>query len=281
MASATGEADGSVQQVTYIKAGDLYATRTTRYPITFARLEKGLLLFLHVYEQSAAQLETEMNLWDHKVCYYQIRDGKCLSENTCTHGHETKFRQEHLCQLWYITKKRECDGSKCEDDHRFSEISLFHTHICTETDADAYKLIRFIRNAVAHFFDWMIVDTNHQQNLYMQMIFIMIYLVHFLSGTPKEEDSTTNLDVFLGKKTINQLIPREDLLAKLKNPCFIPEVFFKNYIDFNIDWYKSDGPTKCLDFNKLSNGFLEHFDYIFKKYYQRRLEPRGSESPWR
>lgn len=272
MESVNSKQDGEAADV-----GMLYRNRPRNNPITFARLEKGLLLFLDIYEQSRTQLASEIALWDHQVCYDLIQDQQCLC-NGCPRVHETKYRQKDLCPFWY---RNSCKyiASQCRHIHHFEEVPGYHNYIRTEADADVYRLIRFIRIAVAHCFDLKIEDEDDRQDLYRQMVLIMVYLVHFLY-TPSQENTTNHLDVFLAKTTMNQLIPQEDLVFDLQKPCDIPDKFFERKIDFKTAWYQRDGSTRRIEFNKLSAEFVEYFTYIMSKYYLRRLKERKTPAPW-
>jgi hypothetical protein len=168
--------------------------------------------------------------------------------------------------------------SECRNLHQLEEVPGYHHYIRTETDANAYRLIRFIRNAVAHCFDLEIENDDDRQDLYKQIVVIMVYLVHFLFTQPEQE--TKHLEILLEKNTIKQLILPEDLLIDLKKPCDIPEILFNRKIDFNTTWYQRHGTTRRIDFNNLSHEFIEYFTYILTKYFHRRLDERKTPVPW-
>jgi hypothetical protein len=258
---------------------DFYATRKETATINFARLEKGLLLFIYVYETTKGTLASEAALWDHRLCLYMIKDGKCSkSSDQCHHQHQTTYRQTNLCSFWYINNA--CTfGSKCKHSHQFEEVSKYHRYIRTETELHVYKLIRFVRNFAGHYIDSVINDSNNQQELYKDMIIIMVYLVHVLS--PKYPKSIEHLNLYLEATTINQLIPEENLLIELEKPYDISEVFFDPSINFNTNWYRREPNKQCVDFNQLSPEFIACFEDVFFKYYEGRLKSRGAKSPFR
>jgi hypothetical protein len=95
MASKTLKVDDITKNV---NATDFYATRKKDAKISFSRLEKGLVLFACVHEKAKATLASEMALWDHRLCYYMIKDGKCNNPaDQCHYEHEIRYRQPDLC----------------------------------------------------------------------------------------------------------------------------------------------------------------------------------------
>ncbi|CAF0779367.1 unnamed protein product [Rotaria sordida] len=258
---------------------NFYATRNETNKINFARLEKGLLLFIYVYETAKENLAIEMALWDHRLCFYMIKDGKCTKPSgECHHEHQSTYRQTNLCSFWYINNS--CTfGSKCKNSHNFEEVLKYHHFIRTETEMNVYKLIRFIRNFAGHYIDSAIKDSNDQQDLYKDIIVVMVHLVHILS--PKQQNSIEHLNLFLETTTINQLIPQEDLLVELKKPYDVPEIFLDLGMNFNTYWYRRGVNKQCIDFNRLSSEFILFFNNIFTEYYEGRLKSRGAKAPWR
>jgi hypothetical protein len=259
-----------------IQTANFYPIRKDK--INFARLEKGLLVFIYIYETAKNTLSSEMALWDHRLCFYMIKDGKCSkSSEQCHHEHQTTYRQSNLCSFWYINNA--CTyGSKCKNSHHFQEVSKYHRFICTENEVNVYKLIRFIRNFAGHYRDSVITDQNDQQDLYKNIIIVMIHLVHFLS--PKQLNSIEHLNLFLEATTINQLIPEKELLIELEKPYDIPEIFFDLTMNFNNYWYQHNGNKQCVDFNRLSSEFIAFFNNIYIEYYEGRLKSRGAKAPW-
>jgi hypothetical protein len=257
------------------QAANFYPTRKDK--INFARLEKGLLLFIYIYETAKTTLSSEISLWDHRLCFYMIKDGKCTkSSEQCHHEHKTTYRQTNLCPFWYINNS--CTfGTKCKNSHQFQDVSKYHRFICTDNEVNVYKLIRFIRNFAGHYIDSVINDQNDQQDLYK--IILMIHLVHVLSL--KQSNSIEHLNLFLEATTINQLIPENDLLIELEKPYEIPQIFFDFTMNFNTYWYRHDENKQCIDFNQLSPEFITFFSNIFTEYYEGRLKSRGSKAPWR
>jgi hypothetical protein len=264
---------------TSTQTGNFYTTRQEKDKINFARLEKGLLLFIYVYETAKGTLTSEMALWDHRLCYYMIKDGKCTKpSDQCHREHQTLYRQSNLCSFWYINKS--CTfNSKCKNSHQFEEVSKYHNFIRTETEVNVYKLIRFIRNFAGHYIDSVIKDQNDQQNLYKDIIITMVHLVHILSL--KQSNSIEHLNLFLEATTINQLIPEKDLLVELEKPYDIPEIFFDLGMNFNTYWYRNNVDKRGVDFNQLSPEFIAFFNNIFVEYYEGRLKSRGAKVPWR
>ena len=250
-----------------------YATRKESGKVNFARLEKGLLLCIYAYETAKSSLAPEMALWDHRLCVNTIKDGQCTK--ACYREHQTTYRQKNLCAYWYM-KDTTCDhGTKCRNSHRFDDVPKYHRYIRTETDADVFRLLRFVRNFAGHYIDSVIVE---QQELYKDIAIVMVHLVHYLSR--KHSSSIEHLNLFLEKTTIDQLVPQENLLVELQKSYDVPVVFFELSMDFNSAWYRSAGSKRCVDFNRLSPDFVEHFNGIFTSYYEGRLKSRGAKAAW-
>ena len=258
------------------QADNFYPNRKSQ--INFARLEKGLLLFIYIYESAKTTLSSEMALWDRNLCFYMIKDGTCTkSSGRCYHGHQTTYRQANLCSGWYIGDSCK-NGSKCKLSHQFEDVAKYHRYLRTETEVNVYKLIRFVRNFAGHYLDSEITNANDQQDLYKNIVVSMAYLVHTLS--PKHRNSIEHLNVFLDGTTINQLIEEKDLLGELEKPCDIPEVFFDLRMNFNSNWYHLGARKQSVDFHQLSPEFLRLFGDHFRGYFQGRLKSRGVKEPW-
>lgn len=267
------------------KTADLSINEIDRFypnqkgPINFARLEKGLLLFIYTYETAKETLASEMALWDHRVCAYMIKDGKCTKTlDQCRHEHRTTYRQKNLCSYWYINDKCEY-GTKCKHSHHFHEVSKYHRYLRTDTEANVYRLVRFVRNFAGHYLDSRITNQADQQDLYKNVVIVMVHLVHYLS--PKKTNSIEHLNLFLEATTINQLIAEKDLLIELQNSFEVPTVFFDLNMNFNTNWYRSNSERQTVDCNQLSSEFILVFNHIFKEYFEGRLKSRGAKAPWR
>ncbi|CAF3532414.1 unnamed protein product [Rotaria socialis] len=141
-----------------------------------------------------------------------------------------------------------------------------------------YTLIRFIRNFAGHYIDSAIEDSNDQQDLYKDIIIVMVHLVHTLSL--KRQNSIEHLGLFLEKTTINQLIQENDLLTEPEKPYSISEIFFGLHMNFNTHWYRRNGNKKCIDFDEFSIEFISIFNNLFNKYYEGRLKSRGAQPVW-
>ncbi|CAF0926596.1 unnamed protein product [Rotaria sp. Silwood1] len=264
---------------TSTQTANFYATRNETDKINFARLEKGLLLFIYIYETAKEKLAIEMALWDHRLCFYMIKDGKCTKPSgECYYEHQSTYRQTNLCSFWYINNTCQF-GSKCKNSHNFEEILKYHRIIRTEIEMNIYNLIRFIRNFAGHYIDSAIKDSNDQQELYKDVIIIMVHLVHILS--PKQQNSIEHLNLFLETTTINQLIPGDDLLVELEKPYDVSHIFFDLHMNFNTHWYRRNANKQRIDFNQLSLEFISFFNNIFIEYYEGRLKSRGAKAPWR
>lgn len=263
---------------THTQSTTFYVTRKDTDKINFARLEKGLLLFIYIYETSKGQLRSEVALWDHTVCVNIIKDGQCTKLSSgCFREHNTNYRQQNICPYWYINNSCKF-GSNCKLAHSFEDIGKYHRFIRTEPDVHVFQLIRFIRNFAGHFIDSAITDSNVQQDLYKDIIVVMVHLVHILS--PKQPNSIEHLSLFLEATTINQLIAGEDLLVALEKPYEVPEVFFDLNMNFNTYWYQRNRPIRCINFNQLSFDFIAFFNTILRTYYEGRLKSRGAKAPW-
>ncbi|UJR12171.1 hypothetical protein I4U23_016348 [Adineta vaga] len=252
-----------------------YIDRKESDTISFARLEKGLLLFINVYETSKSTLATEMLFWDHRLCANVIITGTCSKpSDQCRSEHQTSYRQMNLCPHWYINNR--CTlGTKCRNSHQLEAIPNEHRNIRTETESDVFKLIRFIRNFAGHYNETVIDD---RQELYKDILVIMVHLVHALSR--KNPQSIKHLHLFLEKTTINQMIAEEDLLRELEKPFSVPEVFFDLRLNYSANWYRPTGNKRDVDFNQLSSRFVAYFNRIFVDYYQGRLKSRGAKAAW-
>ncbi|CAM4844340.1 unnamed protein product [Rotaria magnacalcarata] len=285
MASKKSKIDELVEQTgaialnpsnaTSSRTADYYHDQKETDRINFARLEKGLLLFIYVYETSKSTLATEMLFWDHRICVHVITTGKCSkSSDQCRSEHQSSYRQTNLCPYWYINNR--CTfGSKCQNSHRLEAVPNEHRYIRTETEGDVFKLLRFIRNFAGHYIDSMIAD---QQQLYKDILIVMVHLVHVLSR--KNARSVEHLHLFLEKTTINQMISEENLLSELEKPFSVPEVFFDLRLNYSATWYRPTGNKRDVNFNQLSPGFVTYFNRIFLDYYQGRLKSRGAKPAW-
>ena len=260
------------------QASAFYPNTNSRRDVNFARLEKGLLLFIYIYEGTKDRLRYEVALWDHRLCFYVIKHGRCdPPSGQCHYEHQTAYRQRNLCRFWYM--RQLCRfGPGCRNSHNFEQVEQYHNFIRTETDANIYKLIRFVRNFAGHYRDDVIRDTNDQQDLHKNMIIVMVYLVHFLSGKP--ENSIEHLKLFLEAPTISQLIESNSLQAELRKPYDVPKIFLDLRVNFNAYWYKRNLDTQCVHFNQISRKCAAFFEEIFCRYYKGRLKSRGAKAPW-
>ncbi|CAF1128432.1 unnamed protein product [Rotaria sordida] len=150
-----------------------------------------------------------------------------------------------------------------------------HRYIRTETDANVFKLLRFIRNFAGHYIESVIHD---QQELYKNVLVVMVHLVHALSR--KNAGSIEHLNLFLEKSAVNQMITEENLLPELDKPFSVPAIFFDRRLNYSAAWYRPTGNKRDLKFNQLSQAFVTYFNRIFVEYYQGRLRSRGAKSAW-
>lgn len=260
---------------TYTETDDYYANRKQKEKTNFARLEKGLLLFIYVYETSKGTLAPEIALWNHRVCVNTIKDGQCTKPSgQCFADHQTSYRQANLCPFWYISDG--CThGAKCKYSHQLENVSKHHRYIRTLSDWTIFQLVRFVRNFTGHYIESAIAD---QQDLHKHIVVLMVHLVHVFS--PKNAQSIDHLNLFLEKPTIDQLIPAEALLDKLEQSLRLPKVFLDFRMDFNATWFRAGDQKQAVDFNGLSADFVAFFNGIFKAYYQGRLKSRGAKPAW-
>ena len=285
MASKVSKSDDLTKQLnalalgpddeTWTEMNDYYANRKEKDKVNFARLEKGLLLFIYVYETSKQTLASEMALWNHRVCLSLIKEGQCAKPaGQCFTDHQATYRQANLCPYWYINDG--CTyGAKCRFSHQLENISKHHRYMLTQNDWTVFQLLRFVRNFTGHYIESAI---NDQQDLHKHMVVIMVHLVHVFSS--KRAQSVDHLNLFLEKMTIDQLPSAATLLEKLEQPLRVPEVFLNFRMDFNETWFRASGPTRVVDFNGLSTEFVAFFNRIFKAYYQGRLKSRGAKQAW-
>ncbi|CAF1280341.1 unnamed protein product [Rotaria sordida] len=259
------------------EANNYYKTRQTSKGVNFARLEKGLLLFIYIHETTKSILYSEIALWDRRLCIQMIKNGDCPKlRNQCRYEHETLYRQSNICPFWYT---HSCTyGTKCRFSHEFFPISNYHHYILTNTDNIVYKLIRFVRNFAGHYIDSAIKDENDLQQLHKEMVVLMVHLVHFLS--PKRSNSIDHLNLFLEATTIKQLISPDSLLEELEKPYNVPKIFLESTLNFNTHWYRH-GTNKCsVDFSQMSTQFITHFNSVFIGFYEGRLKSRGAPIAW-
>lgn len=259
------------------QASYFYETRQDSKKVNFARLEKGLLLFIYVHETTKNTLQSELALWVHRLCIHVIKDGSCpKSRDKCHHGHETSYRQPNICSFWYT---HSCTyDEKCRYSHDFLLVTQYHHRILTSTDSIVCKLIRFVRNFAGHYIDSAIKDANDLQELHKEIVVLMVHLVHALS--PKRANSIDHLNLFLEATTIKQLIPQDNLLQELAKPYDIPEIFFDSTVNFNTHWYRHGMNKRSVDFSQTSSEFVTYFNGVFVGFYEGRLKSRGASVAW-
>jgi hypothetical protein len=254
-----------------------YGLRQGSKKVNFARLEKGLLLFIYVHETTKTILASELALWNHRLCIKMIKDGDCSKPlEKCRWEHESSYRQSNICPFWYT---HSCTFDiKCRYSHDFVSVSKYHHYILTKTDSIVCKLIRFVRNFAGHYVDSAIKNENDLQELHKEMVILMIPLVHALS--PKRPNAIEHLNLFLEATTIKQLIPQENLLLELEKPYDVPEVFFESNVNFKTHWYRYGMKKRSVDFSQMSPEFMTYFNGIFIGFYEGRLKSRGAAAAW-
>ncbi|CAF1136622.1 unnamed protein product [Adineta ricciae] len=258
------------------EANGFYETRRASRNVNFARLEKGLLLFIYIHETTKNTLHLETTLWDRRACFNVIKDGNCSKlRDQCRREHEILYRQPNLCMFWYT---QSCKHNNCRYSHRFENLSQYHHYIFTDTDNMICKLIRFVRNFAGHYIDSAIEDASDVQELQRELVVLMVHLVHSLSR--KRNNSIEHLNLFLEATTIKQMISIEELLQKLEKPYRIPEIFFQSSINFTSHWYKCKSSKCSIDFKQISPEFQTYFNNIFVGYYHGRLRSRGASAAW-
>ena len=260
------------------QANNYYETRRgSKTRVNFARLEKGLLLFIYIHETTKNTLHSETALWDHRLCIHIVKDGNCSKpRDQCRREHETLYRQSDICSFWYT---HSCTyETKCRYSHDFLSISQYHHYILNNTDNMVCKLIRFVRNFAGHYIDTAIKDENDLQELHKEMVVLMVHLVHALSR--QRANAIDHLNLFLEATTIKQLIPQDSLLRELEKPYDVPEVFFKSNVSFTTHWYRQGANKRSVDFSQLSTECITYFNSIFVSFYEGRLKSRGALAAW-
>ena len=259
------------------QSSDYYATRDVTKKINFARLEKGLLLFIYVHETTKATLRSEMALWDHRLCVQMIKDGSCSKpRDQCRHEHDTTYRHPKICPVWYT---RSCTfGEKCRYSHDFLSISAYHHLILNGTDWIVCKLIRFVRNFAGHYVDSAIRDENDLQELHKEILVLMVHLIHTLSL--KRAKSIDHLNLFLEATTMKQMIPQDALLKELQRPYDVPEIFLDTIVNFNTHWYRHGTKKRSVDFSQMSAECVTYFNGVLVGFYEGRLKSRGAPRAW-
>ena len=259
------------------QASDYYATRQASRKVNFARLEKGLLLFIYVHETTKSTLRSELALWDRRLCIHMIKDGTCSKpREKCTYEHDTAYRHPNICCFWYT---HSCTyGGKCRYSHDFFQISTYHHLILNETDWIVCKLIRFVRNFAGHYIDSAIKDDNDLQELHKEILVLMVHLIHILS--PKRPNSIDHLNLFLEATTIKQMISQDDLLEELRKPYDVPEIFLNSMVNFNTHWYQHGLNKRSIDFGQMSAECVTYFNGVLVGFYEGRLKSRGASRAW-
>jgi hypothetical protein len=262
---------------TTTQSSNYYETRQGWKKVNFARLEKGLLLFIYIHETTKSILHSETALWDHRSCIYLIKDGDCSKpRDQCRREHDTLYRQPNICSFWYT---RSCTYEKrCRCSHDFLALSKYHHYILTSTDSIICKLIRFVRNFAGHYIDTAIKNENDLQDLHKEMVVLMVHLVHALS--PQRINSIDHLNLFLEATTIKQLIPQDNLLQELQKPYDVPEVFFESTVNFSTHWYQHGISKRTVDFSQISSECARYFNDVFVGFYEGRLKSRGAPTAW-
>ncbi|UJR32838.1 hypothetical protein I4U23_020300 [Adineta vaga] len=259
------------------EASDYYETRRTSKNVNFARLEKGLLLFIYIHETTKDTLHLETTLWDRRACINVIKDGNCSkSREQCHREHEVLYRQPKICLFWYTQSCKH--QTNCRYSHYFDALSQYHHYIFTTTDNMICKLIRFVRNFAGHYIDSAIKDTDDVQELHKEIVVLMVHLVHGLSR--KRTDSIDHLNLFLEATTIKQLVSQDNLLKELEKSYKIPDVFFQSNVNFTTHWYKHGCSKRLIDFKQISPEFQTYFNNVFIGFYEGRLRSRGAPIAW-
>ncbi|CAF3870643.1 unnamed protein product [Adineta steineri] len=259
------------------QASNYYELRGGTKTVNFARLEKGLLLFIYIHETTKDTLHLETLLWDRRLCINIVNYGDCSKSNHQFHyEHNSPYRQPNICAFWYTQSCTQ--QNKCRYSHEFQNLSQYHKYILNNTDNMICKLIRFIRNFAGHYIDSSITDKNDIQELHKEIVLLMVHLVHNLS--PKRNNSIDHLNLFLEATTIKQLIPQDNLLEELEKPYNVPEVFFKSNKNFTTYWYKHGMNKRSINFNQISNELKTFFNGIFVGFYEGRLRSRGASAAW-
>lgn len=259
------------------QASNYYETRQASRSVNFARLEKGLLLFIYIHETTKDVLYPETTLWDRRVCVNVIKDGQCTKpRDQCRRGHDAQYRQADICTHWYNYTCRY--PLKCRFAHSFTAVAQHHRYILTDADNKTCKLIRFVRNFAGHYIDSAIPDGNDVQALYQEMVVLMSHLVHALSR--KRASSIDHLNLFLEATTVKQMIGRDALLRQLDKPYAVPEVFLQPNVDFTTHWYQRGASRRSVDFKDISAEFRAFFNDVFTRFYQGRLQSRGAPTAW-
>ena len=93
-------------------------------------------------------------------------------------------------------------------------------YIGTETNADVFKLLRFIRNFAVHYME-----------LYKDVLIVMVHLVDALSR--ENPGSIEHLHLFLEKSALNQITRKKNLLSELDKPFSVPVIFFDLYLNYS------------------------------------------------
>ena len=247
--------------------------------VGYARLEKGLLLFIYLHESSNATrvLDKRRN---RELCYFTLTNKNCpkkgTSKKSCKLDHIEAYRQPNICKNWY--QRRHCSLKQdCDFEHHFRETDDF-IYLYNRTDVIVWNLIRFIRNFAGHFIP-SFVDMKNIQSLYQEIIIIM---VHIISCATHDIDK---IILFLLIVTIKQFKP--DFLKTLAEETSykIPDFCLNsNSIDFKSNWY-DDWLTKSkttpnytkINFTDISDKYRCSLAKQFQQYYEERLKNRGAK----
>lgn len=275
--ASTGQLNETFENMHLSSIRDYFREEKQTGDINFARLEKGLQVFIFIFESIKETCSNEAVLWNHKVCFHLISKGRCSkTKGECHFNHDSSFRQLNLCRTWYCLNN--CpNGRKCQYEHTIIHAEKILTYLRTETDAHVYALIRFVRNFCAHYLDTPI-NKKWRTILYQYVIVVMATLVHRFS--PQRTNSIEHLNLFLEKTTINYLVEHEQLLLLFTKPISVPNIFLNSYVSFKESWFDPTSKHESVFFEKVSTSFIELVKQEFLDYFLGRLKGRGAKAAW-
>ncbi|CAF1108197.1 unnamed protein product [Adineta ricciae] len=253
---------GDMQLKSNYNSNDFYEPNAR---ITYIHLEKGLLLFVYLHETSSI-LKTNARiykkLWTGQICYHSIVPNNFHDPYFCSFDHSEAYEQSNLCRDWYM---RNCTQKSCKNQHYFIPTKA-KRYINNETDLTVWNLMRFIRQFFRHF-KQSVIDEEDLPVLHREIGLIMISIVNYVC------QDTNKSAMFLSNSLINQT--NKKLLKQLsqKSTYSVPEIFLTpENIKFSSKWYTKSAGRISIDFEHLSQEFVDYLSDQLEKYCSERLE---------
>ncbi len=137
-----------------------------------------------------------------------------------------------------------------------------------ESEKQFWKLLRFLRNFIAHY-----RKVPGEETIFKEVLALAGVL---LAHSGKKESGQDRIRTFLGEsgsKRLTSAIPEETYSFP---QCFLPQNGVVNYPDQN--WYAAE-PKDSITLKDLTMDFTEFMESAFKDYYNDRLAERNRQAP--